>query len=203
MKTNFFANKLYMGALSLTLLTSALFTPRARAQGGGSSQTVAADTLRSWQPEPGHTYWKHPSYDAILDMWECKERGICMRLHTINPDDPEIRKLTAKETKKKIEDITHDDLAQMCGYEMQFSDMKRQKDGSWQGKLYIKSRDLKVKVVITPPQAADSTLRMRGSISEGFWNIVLLGNPGDLVGRTYVLNPVQNPPQPCKLPSAP
>jgi hypothetical protein len=164
---------------------------QAAADSAHSAQAGAADTA-------GHSYWKHPDYDAVLDLWNCPERGICLKIHALNAEDPKVRALAAKDVKKDVKDLTPEDMQKFCGYTLELHDMK-QKDGKWQGRLYVRSRNQNFGVEIQPPAAGgDGKLRMRGYVIEGFWHKLALGNPGGILGRTIEFAPVAEPPPSCR-----
>lgn len=152
------------------------------------------ETLTSeFNKEAGHSYWKHPDYDSIIDFWMEKD-GPHMRVHAINPDNPKVRDMIAKGAKKDVSQLTQEDLDKAASYVSILKDMKREKDGSWRGKLYVVSRDEHFGIHIRLPEGDQKTLLIRGYIIEGWKKWVTLGNPGNVVGLTLPFTPVENPP---------
>jgi hypothetical protein len=199
MVKNGFARKLSALAAS-SVLTLAFWAASVRPLRG---QNLARDSSAATQTtpsgaQPGHTYWKHPDYDAVLDLWNCPERGVCLKIHSLNPADKKVRELAAKELKKKPEELTDADMVKFCGYEFQLQEMKQKKDGKWQGKLAFNSYSTRFGVEIQRPAEDGGKLRMRGYIAEGFWHKITLGNPGGLLGKTIEFTPVTSPPPSCQ-----
>lgn len=194
--THSLTHKLTSAALTLTLLAAGAFTPRRAAAQTQRDSTVKTDTYA----QTGHTYWQHPDYDAVLDIWRCAERGVCVKVHSVNAENQKTREAVAKDAKKDIKNITPADVAKFCAYEAQLVQMKEVAPGDWRGKIWIASRNSHFGVDIHEPKGEEVNLKMRGYIVEGWRRWATLGNPGNIVGKTMELAPVKNPPAPCVKP---
>jgi hypothetical protein len=147
--------------------------------------------------QAGHTYWTHPDYDGVLDVWNCPERGICAKVHAVNPNDTRVRKAAAGTLKKNIKDVTDTDvMKQFCGYEAQFSEMKEQEPGHWNGKIYIISRDAYFGVELKQRPDGEH-MNMRGYLL-GFIRFLLMGDPYHVLGKGSELSRVHDVPPACK-----
>lgn len=112
-----------------------LFGPRAQAQavepppqGTAIEQTIETDATAP------RTYWKHPEYDAVMEVWESKEKGLRGRIVAINPADPKVREAVAKILKKSPKKTTHEDIMQFQGME---GDLTLHREGDkWTGSVY-------------------------------------------------------------------
>lgn len=182
------------GALALGFTAAAARPVRAQEPSPDKVKSASvADT------QPGHSYWQHPDYDGVLDVWNCPERGICAKVHSINVQDDKVRQAAARTLKKKPGEVTDKDvLQQFCGYEAQFSEMKQVEPGLWDGKIWIASR--KTFFGVSLKQDADGEqLHLRGYLL-GFLHYLFLGDPFHVLGKTNNLNRVSNPPPACVAP---
>jgi hypothetical protein len=156
-------------------------------------QTVVPDS------QPGHTYWHHPDYDGVLDVWNCPQRGVCAKVHSINTQDKKVREAAAKTLKKKTDSVTDADvLKQFCGYEAQFSEMKQVEPGTWDGKIWIASRNTNFGVTLRQDPDGEH-LNLRGYLL-GFFKYLFLGDPFHVLGKTQTLDRIHNPPPACIAP---
>lgn len=190
-----FARTLYSiaatGALVLAFMAVTSRTMRAQhlPQPAPFSETLSG----AFNKEAGHSYWKHPDYDSIIDFW-IDAKGPQMRVHAINPDNPRVKDMIAKGAKKDVSQLTQEDFDKAASYVSILKDMKQEKDGSWRGKLFVASRNEHFGVHIRPSAEGQPNLLVRGYIIEGWKKWVTLGNPGNVVGLTLSFTPVENPP---------
>ncbi|MEZ0226846.1 MAG: hypothetical protein ACAH83_19980 [Alphaproteobacteria bacterium] len=154
-----------------------------------------ADTVSNAQP--GHTYWKHPDYDGVLEVWRCPERGICAKVQSVNTQDPRVRTAVAKTMKKDVKKITDEDvLKNICGYEAQFREMKEVEPDHWVGKIWIVSRNTHFGVELKQAQNQEH-LYLRGYVL-GFFKFLLLGDPFHVLEKGNNLERIRDVPPPCK-----
>jgi hypothetical protein len=184
-----------------------------------------SDTLRPKQDlPPGHTYWKvrteekdangrkiYNTYDgAIIDIWRCPERGICAALHSVDPHDEKMHKLAAKVLKKKIGDVTDEDVLQFCGYQADLENMEEKRPGPGTGPLGKWSGTVDIRIKGLPGQTDPNGTKVAfvsklhinieeiGEIlvhAQAYKGIPLLGGAADLI-------PVTDPPVGCLAPPA-
>jgi hypothetical protein len=190
------------GALALGFAGVSARTARAQQQPAKDSAEAVTETAVA-NPLTGHTYWTHPDYDGVLDVWNCPERGICAQIHSVNANDERVRKAAGKLLKKDPSKVTEADvMKEFCGYQAQFSDMKQLEPGHWDGKIWIASRNTFFGVDLKASNDG-SKLDMRGYLL-GFFRYVLLGDPSHMLGKTSALHRVTDPPPACQvLPSPP
>lgn len=182
---------------TLALSFAAATARPARAQ-GTPQDTVNQTSVQNAQP--GHSYWTHPDYDGVLDVWNCPERGICAKVHSINADDPRVRKAAAKTLNKSPDSVTTAEvMKQFCGYEAQFGEMKQSEPGHWEGKIWIASRKSWFGVELKEDPSGEK-LHLRGYLL-GFVRFLLLGDPYHVLGKGNDLNRVPNPPPACVKPA--
>jgi hypothetical protein len=185
------------GALTLGFMGASARAARAQTPANDSAQKVTQTAVEN--PLAGHTYWSHPDYDGVLDVWNCPERGVCAVVHSINANDPKVRKAAAKLVKKNVSDVTDADvMKEFCGYEAQFSDMKQLEPGHWQGKIWIASHHSFFGVDLKPSDDAH-TLYLRGYLL-GIMHYLFLGDPFHVLGKTNALTRVAEPPPACPAP---
>lgn len=182
------------GALVLGFAVAAVRSARAQ----DTPKDTTAQTMKS-NAQPGHTYWTHPDYDGVLDIWNCPERGICAKVYAVNPNDDRVRKAAAGTLKKKVKDVTDEDvMKQFCGYEAQFSEMKEEEPGHWNGKIYIISRDAYYGVELKAAPDGEH-MHMRGYLL-GIVRFLLLGDPYHVLGKGNDLGRVHDVPPACVAP---
>lgn len=178
-------------ALALGFLAASVRPMRAQAPHNPHAVSQGIDTVNHKQE--GHTYWKHPDYDSVIDLWR-DSTGIHFRVHSINPDNPKVKEMVAGSVSKKIENLTPADYEKAASYVAQLVDMKEEKNGKWKGKIYVATRKEHFGIEIQLPQGAEKNLKVRGYIIEGWKKFLTLGNPGNVVGYTLSFSPVDNPP---------
>lgn len=197
----------YISKLSSLLTTSALTLGFAAASARPlRGQEAARDTVQQANSvkdaQPGHSYWKHPDYDGVLDVWNCPERGICAKVHAVNTQDARVRRAVAKTMKKDVKKITDDDvLKNICGYEAQFSEMKQNEPGHWEGKIWIASRKTFFGVELKEAQDHEH-LYLRGYMI-GFFKYLFFGDPFHVLEKGNNLERVNDVPPACKAPPKP
>lgn len=130
--------------------------------------TLTQDTVT----QPVRTYWKHPEYDAVLEVWTDPEKGLRGRLASLNPDDPKIKLMVSRILEKKPEKVTQDDILGFVGME---GDLKLRKlgDNHWKGSMFwpFKGKSYGVEV-----KQEDDNLYVRGFILK----LPILGRSVDL-----------------------
>jgi hypothetical protein len=184
------------GALALGFAVASARQVRAQSQ---PPQKDSVTQTQVSNEQPGHTYWTHPDYDGVLDVWNCPERGICAKVHAVNPQDERVRKAAAGTLKKNVKDVTDEDvMKQFCGYEAQFSEMKEAEPGHWNGKIYIISRDSYFGVELKERPDGEH-MNMRGYLL-GFLRYLFLGDPYHVLGKGSELSRVHDVPPACKAP---
>lgn len=105
-----------------------LFGPKAEA---GDAKAPPPPT----QTQPGHSFWKHPDYDAILEVWTSPDSGLRGKIASLNPADQKIRQIVAKILKKDEKKVSDKDVLGFQGME---GDLHLEKDGEnkWTGSIY-------------------------------------------------------------------
>lgn len=134
--------------LSLTFLTAAagLLPERAAAQNRElASVSTQSAQIEAVSTQADHIFWRHPSGAATLELWRCpSESGICLRLHFIDAQNPDIRGIAAMTVNNDMSRVTDDYVLSYCGYEARLFDMNEKgKDsktgalGKWSGKIML------------------------------------------------------------------
>lgn len=141
-------------------------------------------------PQTAHSYWKHPDYDGIIDVWT-DSTGIQFRIHALNPENDKVRNLVAGNVSKDKSKLTQADFGKALEYKPQLRDMKNMGGGRWQGKIWIEQRKEAFGFDIQLPQGEQKNLKIRGYAISGWKKVVTLGG---LVGKTLEFTPVANPP---------
>jgi hypothetical protein len=135
--------------------------------------------------EPGHTFWKHPEYDAVVEVWTDPVTGLRGRVASLNPADKKIREKIGKILDKDERQVTDKDVLSFVGME---GDLHLHREGlKWTGSIYwpFKQKSYGVDV----EQKGEHTLRVHG---------FLLWMP--IIGRTADLKPAEPPPPAPKTP---
>lgn len=177
-------------ALTLAFLAASVRPMRAQAPHNAAALT---QTIDNPYKQEGHTYWKHPDYESVIDLWK-DSTGIHFRVHSLNPDNPKVKEMVAGSVSKKIEHLTQADYEKAASYVAQLVDMKEGKNGRWTGKIYVATRKEHFGIDIQLPHGNEKNLKVRGYIIEGWKKYLTLGNPGNVVGYTLNFSPVENPP---------
>jgi uncharacterized protein (DUF2147 family) len=89
---------------------------------------------------PGHTFWKHPDYDAVIEVWTEPVRGLRGKIASLNPNDEKIRKVVGKILKKEEDQVSAKDVLSFVGME---GDLNLHRDGAnkWTGSMYWPYKD--------------------------------------------------------------
>ncbi|HYD17297.1 MAG TPA: hypothetical protein VEF76_02320 [Patescibacteria group bacterium] len=182
-RTKLFATIAATSALTLAFLAASVRPMRAQ------NPAVVAP-IEQTQPQTSHSYWKHPDYDAIIDLWT-DTSGIHFRVHALNPENPKVRELVAGNVSKDKKDLTTADFEKTLNYAAQLRDMKNMGNGRWQGKIWIEQRKEAFGFDIQLPQQGEKNLKLRGYAISGWKKVVTLGG---IVGKSLELSPVANPP---------
>lgn len=141
-------------------------------------------------PQSAHSYWKHPEYDGVIDLWT-DSTGIQFRIHALNPENDKVRTLVAGYVSKDKARLTPADFEKALEYQAQLRDMKNMGNGRWQGKIWIEQRKEAFGFDIQLPHGNQQNLKIRGYAISGWKRVVTLGG---LVGKTLEFTPVSNPP---------
>ena len=142
-------------------------------------------------PQTAHSYWTHPEYDGVIDLWT-DSTGIQFRIHALNPNNDKTRNLVAGNVSKDKNKLTTADFEKALEYQAQLRDMKNMGGGRWQGKIWIEQRKEAFGFDIQLPQGDHKNLKIRGYAISGWKKVVTLGG---LVGKTLEFTPVANPPE--------
>lgn len=190
-----FARALYSAAPTSALVLAFIVASSrpARTQNLAPPLAITQTLQQQDNKEAGHTYWRYPDYDGIIDVWK-DTSGIHFRVHSINPENQKVREMVAGQAKKDTASLTEADFQKAVGYVAQLRDMKEGKDGKWRGKIWIEARKEHFGLDIQFPKGTETRLSIRGYIVEGWKRFVTLGNPGNIVGMTMEFSPVANPP---------
>jgi hypothetical protein len=182
---------------------------------------VASGTLHGISPqlpsakaEAGHTFWNMKSYGVVLDVWNCPESGVCIRVASVDPTNEKLRKVLADRIlKKKVEDVTDAEVQRLCGFQPVFT-LNRENGGDgpgdlgkWKGKVMIPWEQLTGKSepdhgiygVEIDDRANNDNAGMGETLHiRGFW---LKPWPlSAIVSGSGELTPVAEPPQACHVP---
>ncbi len=141
-------------------------------------------------PQTAHSYWTHPEYDGVIDVWT-DSTGIQFRIQALNPANDKTRNLVAGNVSKDKNKLTPADFEKALEYKPQLRDMKNMGGGRWQGKIWIEQRKEAFGFDIQLPQGNNKNLKIRGYAISGWKKVVTLGG---LVGKTLEFTPVSNPP---------
>jgi hypothetical protein len=138
---------------------------------------------------PGHTFWKHPDYDAIIEIWTDPVLGLRGKVASLNPDNPKIRSLAAKayhmEDEKKL---TRDQVLAFQGLEGDLH-LHSAGDGKWTGTIYWPYTRFKVKTFGVDVDQRNDQLHVHGYLLP--WKI--LGVPMPQFGKSTDLKPSAPP----------
>ncbi|MEZ0226847.1 MAG: hypothetical protein ACAH83_19985 [Alphaproteobacteria bacterium] len=107
-----------------------LFSPKAEAQG-----TTNAPPPTPTRVEPGHSFWKHPEYDAVLEVWVSPDSGLRGKVVSLNPADKKVRAVIAKILKKDEKKVSDADVLGFQGMEGDLS-LKPDGENKWTGSIY-------------------------------------------------------------------
>jgi uncharacterized protein (DUF2147 family) len=110
----------------------------------GAVAGLFGDALRAEEPLPapetptmtetGHTFWKHPDYDAVVEVWADATKGLRGRVASLNPADKKIREMVGKILKKEEKLVSDKDVLSFVGME---GDLHLHREGlKWTGSIY-------------------------------------------------------------------
>ncbi len=107
---------------------------------------------------PGHRFWKHPDYDAVIEVWTDPVKGLRGRIASLNPADEKIRKVVGKILKKDVGQVSAKDVLSFVGLE---GDLHLHPEGAnkWIGSIYWPFKNASYGVAVE--EAADK-LHVRG-----------------------------------------
>jgi hypothetical protein len=110
-------------------VASGLFSQKVEAQ---DRTTLTTTTIPI--PLPGHSFWRHPDCDAVVEVWTDPKTGLRGKIVSLNPADEKIRKAVGKILKKDEEDVTAKDVLSFQGME---GDLHLHREGlKWTGSIY-------------------------------------------------------------------
>ena len=171
-------------ALALGFLAASVRPMRAQ-------NAVVPQAIVQTIPQSAHSYWNHPEYDGVIDVWT-DSTGIQFRIHALNPENDRVRNLVAGYVSKDKKNLTPADFEKALDYQAQLRDMKNMGNGRWQGKIWIEQRKEAFGFDIQLPQGDQKNLKIRGYAISGWKKAITLGG---LVGKTLEFTPVTNPPE--------
>lgn len=118
------------------------------------------------------TYWKHPEYGAVMEVWTDPEKGLRGRLVSLDATDEKVREVVGKILKKKTEKVTDDDINGFVGMEGDLT-LQQLGENHWKGSIYwpYKQKSYGVEV-----KQEDGNLHVRGF----FLRFPILGKEVDL-----------------------
>jgi uncharacterized protein (DUF2147 family) len=104
----------------------------AKAEGQDSTAAPPPAPVRT---ETGHSFWKHPEYDAVLEVWVGPDSGLRGKVVSLNPADKKIRAVVAKILRKDEKKVSDADVLAFQGME---GDLRLKPDGEnkWTGSIY-------------------------------------------------------------------
>lgn len=141
-----------------------LFGPKVEA---GEPSPVNTQTMA----QTGHTFWRHPDYDAVVEVWTDPLTGLRGRIASLNPADEKIRKVVGKILKKDEKDVTAKDVLSFEGME---GDLHLHREGlKWTGSIYWPYKDKSYGVDVEPAQ---NVLHVHGFL---LW-LPIVGKSADL-----------------------
>jgi len=132
MLKNRFAQKLS----SLTASATLFFTA-----GGAPARSDARAPVGE---QPVHRLWRDREHNAVIDVWECPERGLCARIHSVDANNAATRKLVADHLlHKPVAQVTANDVNRLCGREstVQFN---RSAANVFDGNLHLTAQNINI-----------------------------------------------------------
>lgn len=89
--------------------------------------------------EAGHSYYRHPETNLVLDFWSSAKNKISMKVHSVDPQNSNMRKLAAKGLEKA--EASESDVLKFCGFGsergLQFLNMKEAGSGHYKGEMKV------------------------------------------------------------------
>jgi hypothetical protein len=152
-------NRASSAALTMTFVAATVGgSGRVRAQPSFTDMPAPAGITveESEAPEPGHSYWNYKDFGIVLDVWNCPESGICMKVASVDPDNAKMKEFIAKHvlrkdynpetgkfTKTKPNEVTREDVMRFCGFQPRLIMTRQGPDndtatlGKWEGQVEI------------------------------------------------------------------
>ena len=143
MLKNGFARKLS----SLTASASLFFSA------GGTSVRSETRAPTPIAAPPVHRLWRDREHNAVIDVWECPERGLCARIHSVDANNLATRRLVADRLlHKPVEQVTASDVNKLCGREsaVQFN---RSAANAFDGNLHLHAQNFNIGMHVEFPDA--------------------------------------------------
>lgn len=132
-----------------------LFGPRAEAQ---EPETGLPPPPTTTVVEAGHTFWKHPDYDAVVEIWTDPVKGLRGKIASLNPLDNKVREVVGKILKKDVKQVSDKDVMSFQGME---GNLSLHREGlKWTGTIYWPFKEKSYGVDVETP--TDHTLHVRG-----------------------------------------
>lgn len=96
-------------------------------------------------------YWKHQDYPIVVKTEPCAERGICISLHSVDPDNKDIKDLASTAMERPAAEITRNQILTYCG---KTADTKLKPsvsvEGQWNGTVYNHFNNKSYGMMVTP-----------------------------------------------------
>ena len=140
-----------MLALSFGAATG-LFGGKAEAQETTQIIPPTPVTMTQTQTQSAaHSFWRHPDYDAVMEVWVDKDKGLRGKIVSLNAADRHVREAVGKILKKKTGEVTDDNVKSFSGLEGDLT-LKQTAPDKWSGTIYwpYKDKSYGVDVEISP-----------------------------------------------------
>lgn len=95
---------------------------------------IPAETY-TLEQQPEKTYWRHPQYDAVMEVWTDPVKGIRGKVVSLNADDLKVREAIGRILRKDVKKVTTEDVKSFVGMEGELS-MRETSPGKWEGTVY-------------------------------------------------------------------
>ena len=137
------------------------------------------------------SYWRIPGHDAVFSATLCEERGICARVHYINPQDKTVREMFDKlkdkaesRSRSRSSQVIEDaDIMSLCGYQPNVT-TEQKSPTHWYGSFIALITDRQYTVNFK--EISDTKVEVRLSIPYV-----------PFLGRTMQAERIDNPPPAC------
>lgn len=157
-------------------MASGLFSLNLEAQ-NKAAQAPAPTPAPLTMSLTGHSFWRHPDCDAVVEVWTDPMKGLRGKIVSLNPADEKIRKAVGKILKKDEDEVTAKDVLSFQGME---GDLHLHQEGlKWAGTIYWPFKQKSYGVEVEPVKDA---LHVHGYL-------LLL----PILGKSVDLKPVRPP----------
>lgn len=127
------------------------------------------------------TYWQAEGGDVTVKVEPCIERGLCINIHTMNPDDQRVQNLAGYLRGVKP---SRDVALSFCGH-MLGTALQEKEDGSWDG-------------TITSSKGHTAGLKVRsdeeGRLEARGYKLL------SIIGKSFYFRAIEKPAPACKVP---